>query len=121
FSINPRWAFGWDAMVQSDNNFSRTYSLKGYKNDVQTNQIYLTGMGERNSFDARGYYFNVQDTDNSELKERKQAIVHPVMDYRYFLPDPIYGGELSLTTNFTSISRVTQDSYAMGGYPRFNG
>lgn len=21
FSINPRWAFGWDAMVQSDNNF----------------------------------------------------------------------------------------------------
>ena len=113
FSINPRWAFGWDATVQSDNNFSRTYSLKGYKNDVQTNQIYLTGTGERNSFDARGYYFNVQDTDNSELKERKQAIVHPVVDYRYFLPDPIYGGELSLTTNFTSISRSTQDSYAM--------
>ncbi len=121
FSINPRWAFGWDAMVQTDNNFSRTYSLRGYRNDVQTNQIYLSGKGDRNSFDARGYYFNVQDTDNTELKERKQAIVHPVVDYRYFVPDPVYGGELSLTTNVTSISRSTQDAYAMGGYPRFNG
>src|SRR5690606_8217614 len=25
FKINPRWAFGWDVMVQSDNNFARTY------------------------------------------------------------------------------------------------
>lgn len=121
FSINPRWAFGWDAMVQTDNNFSRTYGLKGYRNDVQTNQIYLSGSSERNSFDARGYYFNVQDTDNTESKERKQAIVHPVVDYRYFVPDPIYGGELSLTTNLTSITRLKQDAYALGGYSRFNG
>ncbi|MDS7596675.1 LPS-assembly protein LptD [Agrobacterium tumefaciens] len=121
FTINPRWAFGWDAMVQTDNNFSRTYELKGYNSDVQVNQIYLTGIGERNKFDANAYYFNVQDTDDSESEERKQAIVHPVVDYRYFVPDPVYGGELSLTANLTSITRLKQDAYALGGYPRFNG
>src|SRR5690606_15456348 len=27
FQINPRWTFGWDVMLQSDNNFARTYEL----------------------------------------------------------------------------------------------
>lgn len=121
FKINPRWTFGWDAMVQTDNNFSRTYELKGYQNSVQTNKLYLTGRGERNDFDANAYYFNVQDRDNSEIKERKQAVVHPAVDYRYFLPDPVYGGELSLTTNFTSLTRRNQDAYNLGDSVRFNG
>ncbi|WP_311272546.1 MULTISPECIES: LPS-assembly protein LptD [unclassified Rhizobium] len=121
FTINPRWTFGWDAMVQTDNNFSRTYGLKDYKNSVQTNKIYLSGLGERNSFDVNAYYFNVQDTDDSEAKERQQAIVHPALDYRYFFPDPVYGGELSLTTNFTSITRQSQDAYNLGSSSRFNG
>ena len=37
------------------------------------------------------------------------------------MPDPVYGGELSLTTNLTSITRLRQDAYALGGYPRFSG
>ncbi|POO53120.1 LPS-assembly protein LptD [Agrobacterium rosae] len=121
FKINPRWSFGWDAMVQTDNNFSRTYGLKDYKSDVQTNKLYLTGLGERNSFDVNAYYFNVQDNDESETQERKQAIVHPALDYRYFLPDPVYGGELSLTTNFTSLTRREQDAYNLGPSVRYNG
>src|SRR6185369_3970176 len=43
FQINPRWAFGWDVMVQSDNNFARTYNLKGLDESTHTNQVYLTG------------------------------------------------------------------------------
>ena len=121
FTINPRWSFGWDAMVQTDNNFARTYDLKGYKNSVQSNTLYLSGTGERNSFQANGYYFNVQDNDNSEREERKQAIVHPVVDYRYFFPDPVYGGELSLTANLTSLTRREQDAYEILNNPRFNG
>ncbi|WP_320199412.1 LPS-assembly protein LptD [Agrobacterium sp. rho-13.3] len=121
FQINPRWSFGWDAMVQSDNNFSRTYGLKDYKEEVQTNRLHLTGVGERNFFDANAYYFNVQDKDDSETQERKQAIVHPAIDYRYFFPDPVYGGELSLTTNFTSLTRQSQDAYALGSSTRYNG
>lgn len=121
FNINPRWAFGWDAMVQSDNNFSRTYGLKGYKSETQTNKLYLTGFGERNSFEANAYYFNVQDKDDSETEERKQAMVHPAIDYRYFVPDPVYGGELSLTTNLTSLTRRDEDAYALGSSVRFPG
>jgi LPS-assembly protein len=121
FNINPRWTFGWDAMVQTDNNFSRTYDLKGYKSSVQTNKLYLTGLGERNYFDANAYYFNVQDNDDSESEERKQAIVHPALDYRYFFPDPVYGGELSLTANLTSLTRQKQDAYELSNNPRFNG
>nr|WP_234902482.1 LPS-assembly protein LptD [Agrobacterium larrymoorei] len=121
FDINPRWAFGWDAMIQSDNNFARTYGLKDYKDEVQTNKLYLNGLGERNSFEANAYYFNVQDKDDSEADERRQAIVHPALDYRYFVPDPVYGGELSLTANLTSLSRRAEDAYALGPSVRYNG
>ncbi len=63
FQINPRWTFGWDVMAQTDNNFSRTYSLKGAGASTFTNQIYLTGLGKRNYFDIHSYYFDVQDAD----------------------------------------------------------
>lgn len=121
FEINQRWKFGWDAMVQTDNNFARTYELNGYDGEVQTNKIYLAGESERNSFEANAFYFNVQDRDNNEQKERRQAIVHPVVDYRYFVPDPVYGGELSLSANLTSLTRRSQDAYELDLSPRFNG
>ena len=28
FDINPRWTFGWDVLVQTDKNFSRTYDIE---------------------------------------------------------------------------------------------
>lgn len=60
FRINPRWTFGWDVMMQSDNNFSKTYKLRGLTGTDRTNQIYLTGLGKRNYFDMRAFYFDVQ-------------------------------------------------------------
>ena len=30
FKINPRWTFGWDVLVQSDNNFAKTYELSTF-------------------------------------------------------------------------------------------
>jgi LPS-assembly protein len=113
FKINPRWTFGWDVMVQSDNNFARTYSLDGLDDPVHTNQIYLTGLGRRNSFDMRSFYFDVQDADPENREEKQQAIVHPVFDYTYYHPDSVLGGQLSVTTNFTSLSRTNTDHYGM--------
>jgi len=111
FKINPRWSFGWDVMVQSDNNFARTYSLDGVDDQVHTNQTYLTGLGHRNSFDIRSYKFEVQDADPNDLAEKQQAVVHPVFDYTYYHPDSVLGGQLSVVTNFTSLSRTTTDRY----------
>ncbi len=113
FKINPRWTFGWDVMIQSDNNFARTYSLDGIDDPVKTNQIYLTGLGRRNSFDMRSFYFDVQDADPKSEAEKQQAVVHPVFDYTYYHPDSVLGGQLSITTNFTSLSRTNTDRYGM--------
>lgn len=110
FAINPRWTFGWDALWQSDNNFARTYSLFDATEATHTNQVYLTGIGQRNYFDIRSYYFDIQDADPTNLAENQQAVVHPVMDYNYISPNPIMGGELSATVNFQSLTRTTTDN-----------
>ncbi|MGF9562403.1 LPS-assembly protein LptD [Neorhizobium sp. JUb45] len=123
FQINPRWTFGWKAMLQSDNNFSNTYDLNGVNDDVYTNEVYLRGLGERNYFDLSAYYFDIQDLADNSDTERKQAIVYPSMDYRYIAPEPVAGGELSVNMNLTNISRRKDDFYLEPGsnVPRFRG
>ncbi|TCL70238.1 LPS-assembly protein LptD [Rhizobium sp. BK251] len=125
FQINPRWAFGWDVMVQSDNNFSRTYELRGLNQSTHTNQVYLTGLGKRNYFDMRSFYFDVQDADDTSVSEKKQAIVYPVIDYHWVSPESVAGGELSADVNFTNLSRTHEDIYnTVNGIPvqdRFRG
>ncbi len=109
FRINPRWAFGWDAMLQSDNNFARTYNLKGLKESTHVNQAYLTGIGKRNYFDMRAFYFDVQDATTTSFTEKQQPIVYPALDYHYVDPKSVAGGELSATVNFTNLSRDNAD------------
>lgn len=121
FKINPRWAFGWDVMLQSDNNFARTYSLQGLDQTTHTNEVYLTGLGKRNYFDLRSFYFDVQDADPTNLSEKQQAIVYPTMDYHYVAPQPLAGGELSADVNFTNLSRSHDDFYSVAGNDRFRG
>jgi LPS-assembly protein len=110
FQINPRWSFGWDVMAQSDNNFARTYGLSGLDQTTHTNDIYLTGIGERNYFDMRGFYYQEQNADINSTSQKQQAIVYPIIDYHYVDPKPVYGGELSATVNFTNLSRTTADA-----------
>ncbi|MEB3047287.1 LPS-assembly protein LptD [Rhizobium mulingense] len=121
FRINPRWTFGWDVMMQSDNNFSKTYKLRGLSGTDRTNQIYLTGLGKRNYFDMRAFYFDVQDADRTNTAEKQQAIVYPALDYHYVAPQPLAGGELSADVNLTNISRTHDDFYTVDGFDRFRG
>ncbi|KAF5885064.1 LPS-assembly protein LptD [Rhizobium sp. PEPV16] len=121
FRINPRWTFGWDVMMQSDNNFSKTYKLRGLTGTDRTNQIYLTGLGKRNYFDMRAFYFDVQDADRTNTAEKQQAIVYPSLDYHYVAPQPLAGGELSADVNLTNISRTHDDFYTVDGFDRFRG
>jgi LPS-assembly protein len=114
FDINQRWRFGWNVMAETDNNFGRTYGLTGVDQDVFTNDIFLTGLGKRNYFDLHGYYFNVQDDATLQTLEQQQAIVYPSLDYTYYAPEPVAGGELSVTTNFTNLTRREEDSYFEG-------
>src|SRR5690606_1476831 len=64
--------------------------------------IYLTGINNRNYFDLNFYRFNVQESylpGNENEMHSKQPWVFPSLDYSYTLPDPVYGGELNITTN----------------------
>ncbi len=117
FKINPRWMFGWDVMVQSDNSFSNTYDISGYNQVTQTSQVYLTGLSGRNFFDLRGFYFDIQSTLATSTAEEEQPIVHPSMDYTRTFDRPVAGGELTLNANLLSLTRdeaevdTTNDKY----------
>lgn len=121
FEINPRWTFGWDVLVQSDNNFAKTYELSTFDGTTLTNQAYLTGLGKRNYFDARAFYFDIQDADPNSLAENKQAVAQ-VLDYSYTHPEPVFGGELTADVNLTNINRNREDELEIPGVVnRFRG
>ncbi|MFB2551136.1 LPS-assembly protein LptD [Ensifer soli] len=120
FEINPRWTFGWDVLVQSDNNFAKTYDLSTFDGTTYTNQAYLSGLGRRNAFDMRAFYFDIQDADPETLAESRQAIAQ-TLDYSYVAPKPVLGGELSANINLTNIKRSRLDSYTVLGVDRFRG
>lgn len=120
FEINPRWTFGWNVLVQSDNNFAKTYELSTFDGTTYVNQAYLTGLGKRNYFDLRAFYFDIQDADANSIAENQQPAAQ-VLDYSYKAPQPVFGGELSATVNLTNIKRNRLDLDAVPGANRFRG
>ncbi|MBZ0161887.1 MAG: LPS-assembly protein LptD [Notoacmeibacter sp.] len=109
FEINPRWALGWDILVQSDKNFSRTYGIEGYDQLVRRDEIYLTGLGERNSFDLRFMRFRVQEVlpdSAGTARNPRSPWVLPNFDYSKTVDD-VAGGELNLDVNGQAIYRQT--------------
>ena len=118
FSINKNWSWGWEAAVASDTTFMDDYDLKSGNSDVAVNRLYLTGVRDRNRFDMAAYGFFVQQEDSQTSKlaqdhdlQEKQPFVYPVIDYKVYAKDPVWGGEASLTTNLTNITRTKDDIY----------
>ncbi len=118
FTINQHWSWGWNVAVASDTTFMKDYDRKSGNSDVAVNNLYLTGVRDRNRFDMAAYGFFVQQDDEQtpifaqdhDLQE-KQPYVYPVIDHKIYAKDPIWGGEASLTTNFTNITRTKDDIY----------
>jgi len=112
FRINPRWTTGWDLMVQTDKNFSRTYTIAGYGGLVNTSQLYLTGLGDRNYFDLRAYRFQVQEAIQERVataRNEQQPWVLPSFDYSFTSDEPVAGGELNIDINSRNIYRDRLD------------
>lgn len=109
FDINSRWVFGWNGMIQSDANFSRTYDIEGYRSGTFENNIYLTGLGDRSYFDARAIKFDRQVSSLTSTSEEQQPVVLPSVDYNYTLKNPVAGGELSFDVNARGINRSETD------------
>jgi LPS-assembly protein len=125
FDISHQWTFGWDLHATTDRTFNRDYRIAGATSKDLTSTVYLTGLSDRNYFDLRGYYFNVQrenteeelpddgDPDTPDVyvhsDQAEQAVVHPVLDHNYVLDTPVLGGELRFDSNIASLSRDKSD------------
>ena len=122
FAINERWDFGWDVLIQSDKNFSRTYAVDGYSDLVHRSEVYLTGLHDRNFFDLRGMHFDVQEDvfdDDPDSRDDKQPWVLPSFDYSYTPDEPVFGGELNIDVNARVINRSELDRTFSDAFPAF--
>jgi len=111
FALNDKWVWGWDGVLLSDYYFMSDYRLAQYRDPLGSflslpteaiSQLYLTGVGNRSFFDARTIYY----LSFSGFQD-KVPVIHPVVDYSNVINSPIFGGEVSYKTNFTSLTRET--------------
>ena len=109
FAINDKWVWGWDGVILTDSTFFSDYRLSQYRDPYSSflslptealSQLYLTGVGNRSFFDARTMYFLSFSGNQQQV-----PVVHPVVDYANVINRPIFGGEVSYKTNFTSLTR----------------
>jgi LPS-assembly protein len=111
FALNDKWVWGWDGVLLTDYYFFSDYRLAQYKDPLGSflslpteaiSQLYLTGVGNRSFFDVRTIYYLSYSGNQSQV-----PVIHPVLDYSNVLNSPIFGGEFSYKTNFTSLTRDT--------------
>ncbi|MCP4183375.1 MAG: LPS-assembly protein LptD [Hyphomicrobiales bacterium] len=109
FAINQRWTFGWQYLLQSDRNFSRTYVVTSQTGSEVTNSLYLTGLSGKNFFDMRAQKILLQELDPTESLQGEQAGVLPLIDHNYVLKTPVANGQLSYNFNMIGIDRHNDD------------
>jgi LPS-assembly protein len=111
FALNDKWVWGWDGVLLSDYYFFSDYRLAQYRDPLNSflslpteaiSQLYLTGVGNRSFFDARTIYYLSFSGNQNQV-----PVIHPVIDYNNVINSPIFGGEFSYLTNFTSLTRDT--------------
>lgn len=103
FSLSSWWKFGWDAVIESDDQFRRFYKLDSVLVTDRVNQVYLTGQSDRNYFSAKLYQFGGLLTNDTPETE---SYTHPIINYNYVFKDPVLGGELKWNTNALSFTRT---------------
>ena len=114
FYINQDWTFGWDGTLSTDRAFTRNYDVLNDDTAETTSTVHLTGIGDRNFFEARASYYQIlTDTSAGEqYEESRQGYVAPVIDYHKIADYEVFGGELSYTTNIANVIRAEDDTFA---------
>jgi LPS-assembly protein len=105
FRINDFWTWGWDANLLSDKWFLSDYDLWGANWSEAVNTAHLTGIGERNYFELRGYQFYGLSQDDVQ----EQLPIVGVWDYNYVHDKPVLGGEWAMNFNLTNTWREETD------------
>jgi LPS-assembly protein len=102
FSLSSWWKYGWDATIESDESFRRTYKLDPILQTDRVNVAYLQGLSDRNYFGMNFYHFGGLLLTDTPLTS---SYVHPVIDYNYIWGSPVLGGELSFAAHARSLTR----------------
>jgi len=110
FRLSDKWVYGWDGTLITDRAYFQDYGLYRRQNvnllastpDYVLSQAYLQGRGERSFFDARAMYFYGFSSADSQ---QQIPVVHPVIEHDYTANQPIFGGELNVRSNLTSLTR----------------
>ncbi len=120
FDLSRDWALGWDGTLSTDRTFTRNYAVLNRDTSETVSTIHLTGLRDRNYFEARGYYFQIlsdptpDPPDTDIYHQGRQAIVLPVVDHQIVAYDPVFGGELTYTSNLTALYRDEDDPFTAG-------
>lgn len=118
FAINSRWTFGWDGTLSTDRLFTRNYGVLNDDTSITTSQVHLTGLGETSYFDIRAMHFQVLTDEAAatslypnQYDQGRQGDALPVADYNRVMDDPVFGGQYTVSANFTNINRSETDNF----------
>jgi LPS-assembly protein len=103
FALNPYWAWGWDAIAESDDTFRRVYNLDSKLKTDRISQLYLEGLHDRNYASMRFFETGTLLRTKDPLAD---ATVYPIIDYNYIFRNPIIGGELSFDSNVMALANA---------------
>ena len=110
FRINERWQWGFDGLLQTDRNFSRTYEIEGYGAGTFVNNVYLIGLDDRAYFEIKAEEFTVQTPSDSSLDANPTVL--PSLDYHKTFDRTFLGGEVSVDVNAVNLDRDTRSCRA---------
>ncbi len=127
FNLNQDWTLGWDGTLLSDRSFTRDYNIIDSDSAITTSTIHLTGIHDRNYFEARSSYYQVLTdpsaapiSDPGLYDQQRQAWVAPVIDSERQWDD-VAGGEVTLTTNVANVQREEDDPFMIGSDTYYHG
>lgn len=122
FSLSRDWTLGWDGTISTDRTFTQNYNVLNEDKASTTSQAYLTGLRDRNYFDARVQYFEIlADSTAPKYAQDRQAVVLPVVDHDYIFDSPVLGGEVALRSNLTNLTRDAADPFNVSGETYYHG
>ncbi|MGE3875845.1 MAG: LPS-assembly protein LptD [Parvibaculaceae bacterium] len=101
FSLNQYWTWGWDATAVTDKDFLDKYKLDS--RDEAINNVYITGLRDRNYFSAQTLNFYPLDP---EEHEGYFPYAVPYIQHSYTFDQPVLGGEFGYNWNVYSLHRT---------------
>ena len=116
-SVAQDWTLGWNGTLMSDRTFTRDYGVINSDVDGTVSTVYLKGARDRNSFEARASYYQILTSSAAPVYHQGRQPVVGEIDSKKYADHPVLGGELSFTSNLTTLTRSEDDlfQYLSGG------